>query len=204
MTILYIIAGVIFIIGLVYKSPWFKGFIGESLVNLTSSIGLDKNVYHVIKNVTLPTGNGTTQIDHIVISIYGVFVIETKNYKGWIFGKEKDKYWTQKIYKKTYKFQNPLRQNYKHTKTLSDLLKIPHDKFISVINFTGESEFKTKMPGNVIAGGRGYLRYIKGYKEEMFTGEQVDRIISHIEDVRLKPGIKTNREHVRNLRSMRK
>ena len=199
MTTIYIFAGIVFIIGLIVKSPWFKGFVGESLVNTTSSIGLGKQ-YHIIKNVTVPTEDGTTQIDHVIVSVYGIFVVETKNYKGWIFGKEKDKYWTQKIYRKTNKFQNPLRQNYKHTKTLSDLLEISHDKFISIVFFAGESTFKTIMPENVISDGGYYLRYIKRHKEEVLTEEEVNQIIDSIQRIRLKPSFKTDRKHVRNLR----
>jgi len=42
--------------------------------------------------LTLPDGEGsTTQIDHFLLSPYGLFVIETKNYKGWIFGSERQK-----------------------------------------------------------------------------------------------------------------
>jgi len=56
------------------------------LVNLSARHFLDKSRYHLIKNVTLPTEDGTTQIDHILISEFGVFVVETKNMKGWTFG----------------------------------------------------------------------------------------------------------------------
>ena len=56
--------------------------------------------YITLNDVLLPTHYGTTQIDHIVVSPYGIVVIETKNYKGWIFGTERQKIWTQKIYKK--------------------------------------------------------------------------------------------------------
>ncbi|MDX1757907.1 MAG: nuclease-related domain-containing protein [Marinobacter sp.] len=70
----------------VIKSSWFKGKLGEFLVNASARLFLDKNRYHLIKNVTLPTEDGTTQIDHIIVSRYGVFVVETKNMKGWIFG----------------------------------------------------------------------------------------------------------------------
>ncbi|WP_350617509.1 nuclease-related domain-containing protein, partial [Pseudomonas sp. HY7a-MNA-CIBAN-0227] len=77
-------------------------------------------------NVTLPLPNGgSTQIDHVIVSIYGIFVIETKNYKGWIFGNEKQRQWTQAFPNgRKYKFQNPLRQNYLHIKTLADLLEL--------------------------------------------------------------------------------
>lgn len=60
---------------------------------------------------------------------YGIFVIETKNYKGWIYGSERDRQWTQVIYKRKERFQNPLRQNCRHTKVLSELTGIPHNLF---------------------------------------------------------------------------
>jgi restriction system protein len=73
------------------KSPWFKGIAGEMLVHISAKIHLNKDKYHVLRNVTLPTADGTTQIDHIIVSEYGVFVIETKNMKGWIFGGARQK-----------------------------------------------------------------------------------------------------------------
>ena len=110
------------IIAAILKSAWFKGVVGEFIVNVSAKLFLDKKQYHLIKNVTLPTEDGSTQIDHIIVSKYGVFVVETKNMKGWIFGSPNQKTWTQKIYKHSSKFQNPLHQNYKHIKTLESLL----------------------------------------------------------------------------------
>jgi restriction system protein len=69
------------------KSPFMKGKIGEGVVNLSNFMMLDKTIYIPIKDVTLKLSDGsTTQIDHILVSVYGIFVIETKNMKGWIFG----------------------------------------------------------------------------------------------------------------------
>jgi len=107
-----------------FKTPFFKGFIGEVIINIVSTLFLDKNKYHLIKNVTLPTEDGTTQIDHIIVSKYGIFVVETKNMKGWIFGGERQKMWTQTIFKHKAKFQNPLHQNYKHIKTIKNTLNL--------------------------------------------------------------------------------
>ena len=64
----------------------------------------------------VPSRNGTTQIDHILVSAYGIFVIETKNLKGWIFGSAENATWTQVLAGKKYPFQNPLKQNYRHTR----------------------------------------------------------------------------------------
>ena len=69
----------------ILKSRWFKGVFGEFLVNKLLA-SLPSTEYTLIKNVTLPTDDGTTQVDHIVVSKFGIFVVETKNMKGWIFG----------------------------------------------------------------------------------------------------------------------
>lgn len=52
----------------VLKSPWFKGAVGELIVNLSAKLLLDNKKYKLLKNVTLPTDEGTTQIDHIIVS----------------------------------------------------------------------------------------------------------------------------------------
>ncbi|MGR9116814.1 MAG: nuclease-related domain-containing protein, partial [Gammaproteobacteria bacterium] len=142
------------------KSPLMKGILGEFQVNLAAKFFLDKNAYRLFKNVTLPTEDGTTQIDHVIVSRYGVFVIETKNMNGWIFGSPRQKTWTQKIYRHTSKFQNPLHQNYKHTQTLQSALELDQEKVFSVVVFVGDSTFKTPMPDNVVYAG-GYIRFIK-------------------------------------------
>ena len=184
-----------------FKSPLGKGIVGEFLVNTSSKIKLNKNKYHLIKNVTLPTEDGTTQIDHIIVSEYGIFVVETKNMKGWIFGNERQKYWTQKIYKNTSKFQNPLHQNYKHIKTIQNALGIDQDKIFSVIVFAGDSEFKTKMPENV-RQGIGYIDYIKSKIKKILSKDEVSKIISQIESGRLSKSFKTHREHVQHVKDI--
>ena len=60
------------IIVAILRTPWFKGIMGEFVVNMSTKLFLDDEKYHLIKNVTLPTENGTTQIDHIIVSVYGV------------------------------------------------------------------------------------------------------------------------------------
>ncbi|MDC0663588.1 nuclease-related domain-containing protein [Marinobacter sp. SS21] len=191
---LAILAGVI-------KSPWFKGKMGEFLVNASARLFLDKNRYHLIKNVTLPTEGGTTQIDHIIVSQYGVFVVETKNMKGWIFGSANQRYWTQKIYKYSQKFQNPLHQNYKHVKTLQSLLGLGDQQVHSLVVFVGDSTFKTEMPGNVTQGG-GYIRFIKSHSEVVLSEGEVREVVERVESGRLAASFRTNREHVAHVREI--
>ena len=184
-----------------FKSANFKGALGEWAVNRKSTRALDKSYYHLIKDVTLPTEDGgTTQIDHIIVSRYGIFVVETKNMQGWIFGGEQQPTWTQKLYKQSFKFQNPLRQNYKHLKTLQACLDVELKHLHSVIVFTGDCTFKTEMPANVVRSG-GYIRYIKSMTDVVLSETQVQEYIAAIGAGRLAPSLATRQAHIQHLKS---
>lgn len=177
----------------VFKSRWLKGIFGEFLVNRLLS-KLPESDYTLIKDVTLPTSDGTTQVDHIVVSKYGIFVVETKNMKGWIFGSARQKLWTQKIYRHSTKFQNPLHQNYKHIKALETLLGCSADYLHSVIVFIGDSTFKTEMPPNVTYA-RGSIRYIQQFNKVVFSDKDYARLTDSINQIKLKRGVITDLKH---------
>lgn len=182
------------------KSRWFKGVFGEFLVNRLLA-KLPKVEYTTIKDVTLPTGDGTTQIDHIVVSKFGIFVVETKNMKGWIFGSAKQKQWTQKIYRHTSKFQNPLHQNYKHIKTLESSLGCNPEHIHSLIVLIGDSTFKTDMPNNVTYA-RGCLKYISQFNEVVMSDAEVTGALESLNAIKLKRGLTTDfthRKHVKEI-----
>lgn len=183
------------------KTPFMKGVIGEFQVNLAAKLFLDKQVYKLFKNVTLPTDDGTTQIDHVIVSRYGIFVIETKNMKGWIFGSAQQKNWSQKIYRHSTQFQNPLHQNYKHTQTLQAALVIAPEKLFSLVVFIGDSSFKTPVPENVVYAG-GYIRFIKSKKQVLLTDAEVSEVSTKIQTGRLKPTLKTHQAHVKHVKSI--
>lgn len=179
--------------------PQIKGWVGETRVNSHLRDSLDPTVYHLIPDLMLPTEDGTTQIDHVVVSRYGIFVVETKNYTGWIFGKERDAQWTQQIYKRKERFQNPLRQNYKHTKTLSDLTGIPSNYFKSVVVFAGDSTFKTPMPPNVVYA-HDCSRHIRDFSTPMIQDAQVAEVITAIREWAATVTAKQQRNHVAHVR----
>ncbi|HGM5584209.1 MULTISPECIES: nuclease-related domain-containing protein [Pseudomonas] len=184
---------------MVLKQPTTKGYLGELLVRYFVWLKLDEQVYRSLHNITLDTPDGTTQIDHVFISVYGIFVLETKNMSGWIFGSEKQAQWTQKLYKRTFKFQNPLRQNYKHLKALEATLGVDAKHLHSVITFVGDSTFKTAMPANVTQGSK-FIRYMKSYDEAVFSEAEVDAMLEALQAGRRAPTLATHREHVQNLK----
>ncbi|WP_425629791.1 nuclease-related domain-containing protein [Cellulophaga lytica] len=156
-----------------FESPEYKGKEGEAVVK-EALVQVFNNTKGFIFNDILVEYNGKiTQIDHVVISEKGVFVVETKNYSGWIFGNQRNKYWTQVIYKNKNKFQNPLFQNYGHIKMLESVLKIDSKMFISIVAFTDNCEFKTDMPKNVMYDYQ-IGKYVRSLNKKLLSKSEID------------------------------
>ncbi len=188
------------------NSARYKGVVGELIINISNKLIklTNRNKYITIEDVFIPSSYGTTQIDHIIISEYGMFVIETKNISGWIFGSPDKKLWTQKLNKNcAYKFYNPLWQNYKHTKALADLTGVNHDLIKSVVVFVGKTKFKTSMPDNVLKLDQ-YISYIINQQITVFTKEEKKRIHQIILDNKLDNNWETARQHVKHLKQHHK
>ena len=187
--------------GWIFTTPRLKGALGERRVNKTLKRFLDEDKYKLLKDLTLPTHDGTTQVDHVVISRFGVFVIETKNMQGWIFGGKDQKQWTQQIYRYKSRFQNPIRQNYKHVKTVQKLLGLESTQIHGIVVFVGNAEPKTFMPSEVVWGAKSLAKYIDSKRNVMFLDYQVTDLASRLSQKSLKPGFWTRRAHIKNVKT---
>lgn len=122
----------------------------ELLSLLKNTLSTDE--YYIFSDIVIPDCFGaTTEIDHVVISNHGIFVIENKDFDAWIFGNPTHKKWTRTYRKgKKVSFQNPLHQNYGHKKALQKALPfVDPSRFYSIIAFSHKSEFKTDIPNDV-------------------------------------------------------
>lgn len=172
---------VLLIMALVYSifKPTIKGFIGEKTISMILS-RLDPLEYKIINDVMLDINGKTSQIDHVVISNYGIFVIETKNYKGWILGDEKSEYWTQVIYKRKEKLYNPIRQNYGHVQALKTILNdFPEVKYIPIVVFSMNADLKVKTTSEVVYS-MNLLATIRKYKQANMSNEIKEKIDARI------------------------
>jgi hypothetical protein len=143
--------------------------------------------------------DGTTQVDHILVSRFGVFVIETKDYKGWIFANATHESWTQVLFRLRFKFQNPIFQNNRHVRAVQRLLDfVPLEAIRSVIVFTGEAEFKTETPQGVITISR-LVGYLRAQTEEVMSLNRVQFCVGRLETARLAISRETDVEHIRSL-----
>ena len=183
--------GFIIIIGLVIilyailrprKDPIRRGAEGESKV---SSIlrRLPKD-YYTINNVIVPTRSATSQIDHLVISPYGIFVIETKNYTGWIFGSEDSKKWKETFKTESHYFYNPIKQNWGHIYALSDFINLDKRAFRPVVVFSNDASLNVQSTTPVIYMSQ-LKKYILSYTQEILSYEEVEEAYNDIKRINL-------------------
>ena len=148
----------------------------------------DSTQYKILNNLVLPSKGNTsvTQIDHVIVSSYGIFVVETKAYKGWIFGSANQEYWTQVIFRYKKRFYNPLRQNFAHTKAIENLLGSKHLKasIISLIAFPYAD--KLKISGTDFVGyTRDIKRKIESYTDIIYSDTERDEIVKLLVDANI-------------------
>ncbi|MGH1457884.1 MAG: NERD domain-containing protein [Paracoccaceae bacterium] len=182
------------------NSPTVIGAAGERRVNATLSRQLNEQEYTLLEDLTLPTSHGTTQVDHIVLSRFGVFVVETKNMSGWIFGGKTQARWTQVMRRHKSQFQNPLRQNYHHVKVVQDLLGIRLEQLENLVVFVGSAQPKTEMPANVFWNRRDLLNHIASQKTVRFTESEVRDFTRKLRSSALDANKETRRAHVQHVR----
>ena len=183
----------------VWRSAWFKGQRGERRVRRMLRRGLKAPHYVALHNITLDAPGGSTQIVHVVVSRFGLFVIETKNLQGRITGSERQPAWTQTLGQHTFAFQNPLRQNYRHTQALASALQLAPEQVHSVVAFVGRSQLPAHRPANVTQG-QGCVRYIRTFQQPVWTPDQVQALAQQLQTQRLPPTRATHRAHVQQLK----
>lgn len=141
--IFFILLVIVFLsfIFLLIKSKNGRGIAGEIVVREELN-KLDKFEYLILNDIHVEK----SQIDHIVVSRFGVFVIETKNWSGILYGRGWDRYWDQYVngkHKKISSPNNPKYQNKAHISSLKEFLhEYPNLPFISIIAVSGSTKRK--------------------------------------------------------------
>ena len=173
--------------------------IGEEIVSREILVNFRWPDYHLMNHVTLQMDDGTTQIDHILISRFGIFVIETKHYSGWIFADAKQKNWTQTFFASKFRFQNPLHQNMRHVQAVQDLLDfLPTNTIKAIVVFTGEAKFKTTVPQGVFNTAE-MIDYLHNQTDEILSVDQLQHCVGRLETTRMAISGTTDVEHIQSL-----
>lgn len=197
-----------------YNSPKYKGKKGEKRIhNILMQL---PDYYVILDDIVLKTNRGTTQIDHIIVSRYGVFAIETKNYRGDIYGDDNRKEWTQLIvtevtyakkWWKTYTyvtknhFYNPVKQSVSHALRIKEVVvnAYPNLKVIPIVVFTGNVNLSNIVSKYQVIYEESLLEVIQGYKAISMTDADVQKIVCTLVSNNVRPAV-NDRQHVKNLR----
>jgi len=157
--------------------------------------------YVVYSNIMLPTNYGTTQIDHLVVSPYGVFVIEVKNMQGIISGHENSESWTQNIYGHKYEMRNPVKQNMAHIIALKSvfkgLMKMP---IVSIVAFGHEARLNVNVDNSAIVYIGQLTQTIRQHEVVYIDRGEVSKYCAAIEAANIQDD-DTRKAHVSNVSS---
>jgi hypothetical protein len=150
-----------------------KGAAGEAAVAAI----LNRTASNVLHDIIIPNGRGgLTQLDHVALLPAGLLVVETKNYSGRIFGRARDRKWTQRLGGRSFKMNNPLHQNYGHIQALKALL--PGTPIHGLVAFAGSARFPKGMPEGV-ATTAGLRAAIKPFSAEPGDSANIQEAWTH-------------------------
>ena len=158
---------------------------------------LPSDRYIILNDLLLYVDGHTHQIDHIVVSKYGLFSIESKQYNGLIVGSKYDKNWIRYVGKKKYYYENPIRQNYGHVKALAQLLYVDESKIHNIVCIPSNAKLNIKHDGELV---RNYtlVERIMSYNEEVI--DDVNSIISIIKSYNVTDP-NARKQHINNIRT---
>ena len=195
-----------------WASPSGKGKIGE--IKVQRKLSYLSPEYKVLNNVVLSTSRGTTQIDHLVVSKYGIFVVETKNYRGDIYGDDNRKEWTQIIVTKvrynkkwwkeyTYvtknNLYNPVKQALMHLyEVKKHLEEFPRVRIIPIVAFNDEANLANVSSNSHVIHISELANTIKQYDRAYMTDSDVQRI-EEILNLKNLSEVVSKHEHVKNI-----
>jgi hypothetical protein len=167
---------------------------GEAIVSEAVRDEFAAPEYQLMNHVTL-------QFEDILVSRFGVYVIETKHLKGWIFADAHDAQWTQVLFKARFRFQNPIFQNRRHLRAVEKRLDfLPPGAIRSAVVFTGDAEFKTPLPSGVYYLPD-LLGHIRAQETEVMSQNRVQFCVGRLETERLAVSGQTDIEHIESVSS---
>lgn len=152
--------------------------------------------HHIMQNVTLPLRNGgSSQIDVVLLSKRGVFVIEVKAFRGIITGHREAEHWTQSRGFNSREFRNPLRQNQSHLHALNECIGVSMEQMNSLVIFGREGRFKNPIADNVIHLDK-LGDIIRAVEPNKLTEKELIALIGKTELLRLPQCQATDDKHV--------
>ena len=186
MVVLWIIVGIaaaILVWGVILQLPKTRGWAFEKIVAWTLAF-LPRKEYTVINNLFFREGRKTCQIDHLVVSRYGVFVIEAKNYLGVISGNGRERMLRRRVLGMRYNTRNPIDQNEWHIRYLREhfpTVRQHQEALVPMVVFNFSSFPKIKNAPCPVCKIQGLIKTIRSYKTVTLDEETVFKITQELQ-----------------------
>ena len=175
-----------------------KGNDGEFLIK-TVLTQLNPKLYKVYNDLLLEYNGHTFQIDHMVVSRMGIFVIETKNYNAILKGTEFQTNWTHITYKTKHQVYNPILQNHTHIESCAQLLNLDKSKFINLVAFVGEAKLDFTPETCTFVTQYTILETIQSYRKPIIELEEIKPIFKTLEQSK-REGSEAREEHINKIK----
>jgi hypothetical protein len=187
------IAPLLFLVFLL-GSPRFRGDIAERRVRRILAVGLERSRYTVFNDLLVPFGGGTVRIDHVVVSKFGIFVLESEYAPGVVAGTAVQERWKRKRLGRIHRLDNPVHRNRVQAEALAAALDFPMTVFEPVVVLVGMSAFREPQPAQVVAPEKLLARLRRASQPKLDDG-QVARALHGIHAARLpaRAGLFSNR-----------
>jgi len=166
------------------SSPRFRGDVAESRVRRILAAGLERNLYTVWNDLLLPSGGGTTHIDHLIVCKFGIFVIESQYASGWLSGTEVQREWQQRHAGYATRLENPLHANRLQVEAVQRLLDYPASVFHPLVVLVGHKGFRKQAPIGVVSPEK-LLDAVRKKSRQLLTPEQANLALRRIDECRL-------------------
>jgi restriction system protein len=163
-----------------FLAPVFlKDHLGGMRV-LSALRGLDTATYRHFQDLHLPNpaGRGTTRIEQVVVSPFGIIVIGTTRRHAWILDAEQQWPWVRRILHHRNRFHDPLLQHRIKVDALARFLNLPDPPFLPLVVFTRDCVFRTPRPGAVPA--HDLVHWIRSHKVTLLDPSMVRRAVSRL------------------------
>lgn len=160
------------------------GLKGEVEVTRQLAESLD-NSHYIFNDLRIKAGRRSAQIDHLVVSPRGIFLIETKNWRGHLSGTEEDDRWTQtkREGEPPIRISNPIQQTKRH----ADVLRIALDResvrwpdlHPMVVFLSPRTTFDIRHSETPVLHPREAVEYVASYRAEQdHSEEEINAVIN--------------------------
>lgn len=169
------------------SSPRFRGDIAERRVRRLLAASLERNRYTLLNDFVLPAGGGTLVVDHLVVSKFGVFVIESQYAAGWVSGGEFQDRWKAQLFGRNRRFDNPMHRNRLQAEAVARVTGLPPAAIRRFTVLVGSKGFRRDAPPGVLRPDQ-LIRTLRKEAQQQLDDEQAARVLRSLQDARVDTG----------------